>query len=232
MIPVRDNARVFVVVPAYNEGKVICNAVRPLLKAGYSVVVVDDCSQDNTWQKLGGLPLHRLRHPINLGQGAALQTGMAYALAHNAEVIVHFDADGQHDAADLPTLCEPIWQGRAAVVLGSRFLRARDLSAVPALRRLLLRLAIVVNWLFTGLQLSDAHNGFRALSAHAARQIQLHENGFAHATEILYQIRATNLRVMERPTHVRYTDYSKQKGQRAWHAVDILVDLVVRRLLR
>lgn len=228
----KANASIFAIVPAFNEGKVIARTLQPLIDAGYSVVVVDDCSRDTTWSILGQLPVYRVRHPINLGQGAALQTGMSFALQQGAKAIVHFDADGQHRLEDLPGLLQPVLAGEADVVLGSRFLRAEDLQAVPPARRLLLQAAVWVNWLFTGLRLTDAHNGARALSAYAAQRIHLQENGFAHATEILQQIRAANLRMLERPTRIAYTDYSKQKGQRAWHALDIFVDLVIRRFLR
>lgn len=229
-MPVHND--IFVIVPAFNEGKVIAATLRPLIVAGFSIVVVDDCSTDSTWSILGRLPVYRLRHAVNLGQGAALQTGMTYALQQGGRTLVHFDADGQHDPADLAGLLEPVLSSQADVVLGSRFLRKADSLAVPTTRRWLLRAAVWVNWLLTGLSLSDAHNGVRAFSRFAARQIHLRENGFAHATEILTQIRAANLRVVERPTRVIYTNYSKLKGQRAFHAVDIFIDLVIRRLLQ
>lgn len=232
MKPPLRKADIFLIVPAYNEGRVIARTLRPLIAAGYSIVVVDDCSRDGTWRRLAGLPLYRLRHPFNLGQGAALQTGMQFALQQGARYLVHFDADGQHSPEDLPGLLQPVVSGQADVVLGSRFLREEDWRAVPPARRLLLKAAIWVNWLLTGVRLSDAHNGARVFSRAAARQINLRENGFAHATEILAQIKAARLKVVERPTRIRYTDYSKLKGQRAWHAVDIFVDLVIRRLMR
>lgn len=227
-----SNSQVFIVMPAYNEGRVVRKTLRPLVEAGFSVVVVDDGSKDNTWRQLAGLGVHRLRHPFNLGQGAALQTGVSYALQQGAQSIVHFDADGQHSPEDIRGLLEPVLLGKADVALGSRFLRGADLQAVPPARRVLLRGAIVVNWLLTGVRLSDAHNGARAFSRHAAQKIMLRENGFAHATEILQQIKAHRLRYVERPTLIRYTDYSQMKGQRAWQALDILVDLVIRRILR
>lgn len=223
---------IFVIVPAFNEGNVIETTLRPLIATGFSIVVVDDCSTDNTWRILERLPVYRLRHVVNLGQGAALQTGMTFAMQQGAHVFVHFDADGQHNPADLPELLEPILSGQADVVLGSRFLRHADLRAVPITRRWLLRAAILVNWLLTGVRLSDAHNGVRAFSRFAARQITLDENGFAHATEILEKIRAAHLIVVERPTRIIYTEYSRLKGQRALHAIDILFDLIIRRLLQ
>jgi len=227
-----NNSQIFIVMPAYNEGRIVRKTLFPLVDAGFSVVVVDDGSKDNTWRQLAGLGVHRLRHPFNLGQGAALQTGVTYALQQGAQYIVHFDADGQHSPEDIRGLLEPVMNGKADVALGSRFLRREDWQAVPPARRLLLKGAIMVNWLLAGLWLSDAHNGARALSRRAAQKIVLHENGFAHATEILQQIKTHHLRYVERPTRIRYTDYSQKKGQRAWHALDIFVDLVIRRLLR
>ncbi|MEX1071976.1 MAG: glycosyltransferase family 2 protein [Anaerolineales bacterium] len=227
-----STSKIFIVVPAYNEGTVIRSTLKPLVDQGFSVVVVDDGSRDNTSRRLKDLGVYRLRHPFNLGQGAALQTAVSYALQQGAAFIVHFDADGQHSPEDIHGLLEPVIAGKADVVLGSRFLRQEDWQAVPPTRRLLLKGAVFVNWLLTGLWLSDAHNGARAFSRRAAQQIVLRENGFAHASEILQQIRSMRLRFLERPTRIRYTKYSLLKGQRIWNALDIFVDLVIRRVLR
>lgn len=223
---------IFVAVAAHNEGRIIRSVLRPLSALGYSIVVVDDGSTDNTWRQLSGVGVHRLRHPFNLGQGAALQTAVSYAVEQGAQVVVHFDADGQHSPEDIPGLLAPLLAGRADVALGSRFLRKEDRQAVPVSRRLLLKGAVMVNWLLTGLWLTDAHNGARALSRRAAQCIVLRENGFAHATEILQQIRSLGLRFAEAPTRIRYTEYSLKKGQRFLHAFDVFVDLIIKRLLR
>src|SRR5579862_1491451 len=114
--------RVMVIVPAYNEGPVIRSTVRSLLDAGYEVIIVDDGSQDDT-SAVRELPVVYIRHAVNLGQGAALQTGMTYALRAGADVAVTFDADGQHDSRQIDRLLAPILDGSADVVLGSRFLR-------------------------------------------------------------------------------------------------------------
>jgi glycosyltransferase involved in cell wall biosynthesis len=225
-------SQIYVVVPAYNEGKVIRATLRPLVAEGYSVVLADDGSRDSTWRQLAGLGVHRLRHPFNLGQGAALQSAVTYALKQGAQYIVHYDADGQHSLEDIPRLLKPVVTRSADIVLGSRFLRTEDWQAVPISRRVLLKGAVVVNWLLTGLWLSDAHNGARAMNRKAAEAITLRENGFAHATEILQQVRAHKLRYVECPTSIRYTEYSMQKGQRAWHAFDVFVDLLIKRILR
>ena len=112
----------FVIVPAFNEGEII-STLQGLIAAGYSVVVVDDGSTNGMDALVANLPVYFLRHPVNLGQGAALQTGMTFALQNGAEIIVHFDADGQHKVEDIETLLKPLHQGEADVVLGSRFLR-------------------------------------------------------------------------------------------------------------
>lgn len=224
-----DNS-IFVIIPAYNESRAIRSTVEPLIAYGYSVVVVDDHSMDQTRAVLQKLPVYYLRHPINLGQGAALQTGMDFALQQGAEFIIHFDADGQHQAEDISMLLEPLQRGQADVVIGSRFLRWEDRQEVPTLRQLFLRVAVLVNWMITGVWLTDAHNGFRALTRPAAQKICLRENRFAHASEILVQIRHAKLRYVERPTKIVYTNYSKAKGQSLWNALNIVVDLLLSKL--
>jgi glycosyltransferase involved in cell wall biosynthesis len=222
----------FVVVPSYNEAAAVVNSISPLLAYGYRVVVVDDGSSDDTWQVLNGLPVFSLRHPINLGQGAAIQTGMSFAIRQGAEFVVHFDADGQHSHEQIENLLEPLRRGEADVVLGSRFLNLADTELVPLSKRILLKGATLVNFAFSGLKLTDAHNGFRAFTREAAMKIDLQENRFSHASEILEQIRRHKLKWMEVPSTIHYTDYSKAKGQPISNAVNILFDLVARRFLR
>ncbi|PWU08277.1 MAG: glycosyltransferase family 2 protein [Terriglobia bacterium] len=220
------------IVPCYNEERTVGAVLESLLSFGYTVVAVDDGSTDNSWKVTCTLPVHALRHPINLGQGAALQTGMSYALREGAALVVHFDADGQHAAEQIGDLVAPILSGEADVVLGSRFLRKSDSELVPFVRALVLKAGIVINGLLTGMWLHDTHNGFRALSARAARAIRLRESGFAHATEILAELRGARLRVVECPVTVRYTEYALSKGQPMRNAVNIVVDLCLRKLFR
>jgi len=228
----QSSEAVFVVVPAYNEGAVIHSTLQPLIDSSYSVVVVDDGSHDNTWSVLTALPVYAVRHPCNLGQGAALQTGMTFALRQKAEIIVHFDADGQHQVKDIESLIQPLRNGECDVVFGSRFLRQTDKQAVPFLRRLILRGAVMVNRLMVGVWQSDAYNGFRALSREAVEKIDLRENGYAHASEILSQIRRLKLIYVERPTTILYSEYSKAKGLSNWSAFNILIDMLLGRVFR
>ena len=224
--------RVMVIVPAYNEGSVIQMTVSNLLRAGHEVVLVDDGSQDET-AAVRDLPgVIYIRHAVNLGQGAALQTGMTYAFRAGADIAVHFDADGQHDWRQIDRLLAPIREGSADVVFGSRFLRDEDGAKVPWKKRILLRGGILVSWLLAGIRLSDTHNGFRALSRRALGAIHLQENGFAHATEILQRVRQSNLRFVEVPITVSYTDYSLQKGQPISNSINVLFDLILSRMFR
>ena len=221
--------RVTIVIPCYNEGDALKTTVQKLLAHNYEVIVVDDGSEHTAWEQLKGLPIHFLRHCINLGQGAALQTGMDYAKQLGADAVVHFDADGQHSPEEIPALLAAL--DSCDIALGSRFLRQEDLSQVPFMKRQLLRCARLVNYTFTGLWLSDAHNGFRALGPKALSCIDLTENRMAHATDILSQIKAHNLTWREIPTSILYTSYSKQKGQKWYNSLNILIDLILNKIL-
>lgn len=223
---------VVVVMPAYNESGALAEVLESVCAKNLTVVVVDDGSTDDTWIVASRFPVHRLRHPINLGQGAALQTGTSYALELGASEIVHFDSDGQHAVNDIERLLEPIQTGAADIALGSRFLKEKDRRRVPLGRMLLLRLAVMVNLAITRVRLSDAHNGFRAMSRETARRIRIRHNGPAHATEIVDEIRRHALCVVEVPTTITYTTYSQAKGQRSWSAVDTFFDLILRRIER
>jgi glycosyltransferase involved in cell wall biosynthesis len=226
------NPSIYVVVPSFNEATVLATTIRSLVDLGYSVVVVDDGSSDNTVDVMRHFAVHYLRHPINLGQGASLQTGITYALADGADIVVTFDADGQHPAEQIPELVSPIVTGEADVVLGSRFLRTPDLALVPRSKQVVLRVARCVDGILSGMWLSDSHNGFRAFSRAAAAKIDLRENGFSHATEILVQIRKSGLRYREVPTSIRYSDYSRQKGQRVSNSLNIVMDVMIRKVLK
>ena len=219
---------IYIIVPCYNEGTQLRTTVSELLERGYGVVVVDDGSRTSAWEMLSDLPIHFLRHSINLGQGAALQTGMEYCRRLHASAVVHFDADGQHSPDDIAHFLEALKD--CDIVLGSRFLQKSDISQIPATRRFLLRCARLVNFIFTGLWLTDAHNGLRALNANALEKINLKENRMAHATEILMQIKTAKLRWKECPCTVRYTEYSQNKGQKWYNSIDILLELILGKL--
>ena len=222
--------RVWVVVPAYNEGSVVAATVDDLRPYSDTVIVDHYFAPAATGQLALAAGAHVARHPVNLGQGAALATGIAYALRRGAEAVVTFDADGQHSAADAAAMVRHLDEAQVDVVLGSRFLgHAQGIS--PG-RRMLLRLAVLFTRLTTGLALTDAHNGLRVFSRGAAETIRVRQNRMAHASEILEQIAVHRLPLSEAPCSVVYTDYSRAKGQRWTGAFSILGDLLTRRLYR
>lgn len=220
----------WVVVAAYNEAAVIGNVITGIRRAGYPVVVVDDGSSDRTGElaQLAGAVV--VRHPVNLGQGAALQTGIDYALGRGAEAVVTFDADGQHSPAAIAALLDAIAAPGIEFALGSRFLDSG--TRLPAARRLLLRAATWFTCATTGLAVTDTHNGLRAMTARGARAIRLRQNRMAHASEILHQIATSRMPYVEVPVHIDYSSYSLGKGQRAADALAILIDLFAQRLYR
>ena len=221
---------VTVVIPAYNESTVVREVIERVSRVCPSVVVVDDGSSDATGEQARLAGALVVRHAINLGQGAALQTGILCALKRGAEFVVTFDADGQHDPADIVPLVEALRRGNADVALGSRF--AGTAVDMPKSRRLMLHAARCVNFVLTGLMLSDAHNGVRAFTRAAAARIRIHQAGMAHATEIVAQIARHKLAYVEVPVTVHYTAYSLEKGQRLSNSFHILMDLFLSGLQR
>jgi glycosyltransferase involved in cell wall biosynthesis len=219
---------VWVVIAAYNEGQVIADVIAGLRQTPHRIVVVDDGSVDGTAERAQTAGAMMVRHSINLGQGAALQTGIEFALANGADAIVTFDADGQHRPADIAVMLDALRKNRADFALGSRFLGTE--LQVPALRRLVLRAATWFTRVTTGLQVSDAHNGLRAMTRRGAGAIRLRQNRMAHASEILDQIATSGLNYVEVPVTIDYSRYSMSKGQRSSELVTILLDLFARRL--
>jgi len=218
----------WVVIAAYEEARSIGRVLAELASLPYRVVVVDDGSTDTTAEIAAGAGAEVLRHPINLGQGAALQTGIDYALLRGASHVVTFDADGQHRADEIAALLAALSAHDADFVLGSRFRGAA--VDLPPLRRLMLRAATLFTRATTGLDVTDAHNGLRAMTRRGAGRIRLRQNRMAHASEILHQIAASGLRYVEVPVTIQYSRYSLAKGQRASEFVVILLDLFARRL--
>lgn len=227
---VTSSDAVWIVCPAFNEARTIAAVLTRLTAHGYRVVVVDDGSRDNTHKIAKSLAAAVVSHSVNLGQGAALATGIAFALAHGAEYIVTFDSDGQHRVSDIAHLIDALNTSGADYALGSRFLSGGQRT--PPLRRLLLRAATLFTALTTGLRLTDTHNGLRALTRRGAAALDLRQDRMAHASEILSEIARSRLPYVEVPVTIDYTEYSLAKGQRAGDAIMILLDLFAGKLHR
>jgi polyprenyl-phospho-N-acetylgalactosaminyl synthase len=221
---------IWIVIPGYNEGRMIATTIASVRDWLPNVIVIDDGSSDNTADQARWAGAHVVRHPINLGQGAALGTGIRYALLEQADYIVTFDADGQHRPSDIQVLLEAASDRQADVVLGSRFLG--ESSTMPITRRALLKMATIYTRLTTKLNLTDAHNGLRLFTQKAAQQLDLRQNRMAHASELLDWLGSSGLKIVEVPVTIDYTDYSMAKGQSFWSSFDILWDLWSSRLYR
>jgi glycosyltransferase involved in cell wall biosynthesis len=212
--------RVFIVVPAFNEGRRLSAVLDDLATTGHQVVVVDDGSRDRTMEVGRRHGCYVLRHSFNRGQGAALQTGITFALREGADAIVTFDADGQHQTSDLPALLEPILSRRCDVALGNRFLSRG--SNVPAFRKAILQLGRVFTFMTSGVRVGDCHNGYRAFSRKGASAISMKQDRMAHASEIYDQIQHARLSFEEVPVTIRYSAETLAKGQKLSNSISVL----------
>lgn len=202
--------KTLVIIPAFRAGKTIAAVLASLRPLAFisEVVVVDDGSDDDTaaLALAGGATV--LSHRVNRGQGAALETGHQYALQAGAEAVVDFDADGQHRAEDIAGFLEYLWNDKVDIVLGSRFLgRTENLAWTK--KWLILKPAIILNNFLTGLKLTDAHNGFRALNRIALEKIRITQDRMAHATEIPFLAKQHKLRHIEVPVTILYSSYGQ-----------------------
>ena len=227
------NKQPYIIIPAYNEETVIKKTIQDLQNAGFqNIIVVDDCSTDNTFHEAQKTGVITLKHLINRGQGAALRTGIEYARENfNPEIIVTFDADGQHQPKDIPKLIQPIINNEADIALGSRFLAKDNAGNIPAARRVMLKFATLFTNLISGVKLTDTHNGFRALNQKAYQSIKITRRGMEHASEIIDEISKRNLRFTEVPVHIVYTDYSQSKGQPTGNFIKLGIKVILHKIL-
>lgn len=220
---------VWVVVPMYNESATISSVITGLLGVFPHVVCVDDGSTEDSAQIARQAGAVVVRHPVNLGQGAALQTGFDFvAQQATARWVVTFDADGQHQVEDAVAM---VAVGRAEdldVVLASRF--AGSTTDMPRIRRAILRAAVAFTRWSSKLDVTDSHNGLRVLSVSALAALRLQQPRMAHASELLNLVGKRGLRYREMPATIVYTDYSRAKSQSNINSVNILFDLALARL--
>jgi glycosyltransferase involved in cell wall biosynthesis len=212
------------VIPAWNEEKHILKVITKVQPLVDILIIVDDCSRDNTYQLASTSKAIVLRHPINRGQGAALQTGSDYALKMGADIIIHFDADDQFAACEIKDVVKPILDNTADIVFGSRFLEKS--SKLPAMKRhLILPLGRLVNRFF-GVKTSDPQSGFRAYTKAVAKSFRIENNGMAHCSEILIKLSQGPWRIKEVPITVTYHEY----GQKFSGGIRIIKDLIIQKI--
>lgn len=222
-----QNEDVWLVVPLFNEDAVIADVVRDAHATFPHIVCVDDGSRDNSAAAAESAGAVVVRHPVNLGQGAALQTGFEYAASiPSMRYVVTFDADGQHQASDALAMLELARRDGVSAVFGSRFLDERTRPSLA--KKLVLKAAVAYTNLTTHTKLTDAHNGLRVLSRDVVTHLDLTQNRMAHASELVAQIGALQVPYAEAPVHILYTDYSRSKGQSLWNSINILAELILR----
>lgn len=225
-----SNMKIVVVIPAYNEQAQIYKVVKSVKSLGYEVVVIDDGSRDFTGEEAMAAGALVLWHYVNRGYGAALSTGNLWALNNGYDIVVHFDADGQHNPNEIKFLVSQIIADRADVVIGSRFLQTN--KTTPLARKALIKLAIFFTWFFSGIKLTDAHNGFRAISNYALRKLECQQDGMSYSSEIIDQIAEHKLCLLEMPVTITYSDYSRAKGESNFKKVMLGIKFIWGRMIR
>lgn len=222
-----DQRDVWLVVPVFNEAPVIADVVREVRATFPNVVCVDDGSKDRSSEQIRLSGAHLVRHPVNLGQGAALQTGIDYARAQpGAQYFVTFDADGQHQVKDVERMVERLRHEPLDIVLGTRF--HVESENIPFLKRFVLKTVVQLSPALRKLKLTDAHNGLRAFNKTVAEGMNITLNGMGHASQIVEMIAREEWRVAEEPVTILYTEYSMAKGQSLINGVNILFDALLR----
>ena len=223
--------KVFIVIPAYNEEKQIGKVLNKCQQYGFSdIIVVDDGSTDGTAYEAEKYGAIVVSHCLNRGVGAATQTGLEAAKILGADVVVTIDADGQHDPQDMETLVQTMKEGAYDLVIGSRFISAKN--TIPWIRRFFNKIANAITCILSGAYLTDSQSGIKAFSARALEKIQITANGYEFSSEIIREAVYAKLAIKEIPVSVQYTSYSLSKGQSFATGVTTFVKLVIRSLMR
>ncbi len=219
-----------IVVPVFNEKKVIKDFLHSLKKERPkdTIIIVNDCSTDNSGEILEQIDgIYLLTHEINMGQGAALQTGIEFARKLGLRYAVTIDSDGQHNPKDIKLFEETMKKGKYDIVLGSRFLgNAQNISFI---KKIVLKMAIIFTWIISGIKLTDTHNGFRMIKI-SNKKFNITQNRMAHASEVIDVIKNNNLKYKEIPCAILYNEYTKQKGQKLLNSLNIILEILFKRL--
>jgi len=222
--------KALIIIPAFNESKVISKVIKSLPSkiAGTSnveILVIDDASTDNTNLIANEAGAIVIKHIINRGAGAATKTGLEWAKSNFFDIVVTFDADGQHNPEDIQKIIEPILKGKADIVIGSRFKKDQK---VPLDRLVLNRLANIFTFIMFGVSSTDSQSGLRAFSKRAIHTINFTMDRMEFSSEILLEAKKNSLKIKEIPTSAIYTNYSLRKGQKNINAFSIITRLLIK----
>jgi glycosyltransferase involved in cell wall biosynthesis len=224
--------KILIGIPAYNEEQMIGKVLQSLPKKignkhKVDKLVVDDGSADQTSAIAKAEKAISLRHLLNRGLGGAIKTIFAYAKAYNYDILLTFDADGQHITEDIPKVLAPILKNEADVVVGSRW---RSKTSRPILRFLINQFANIITYFFFGLWTNDSQSGLRAFNKKSIQLINLETDGMEVSSEFFREIHKHKLTFTEVPINVIYTSYSKAKGQKLSNAPNVFFQLLLRLL--
>ena len=228
----KNRYEVAIVIPLYNEEQVIAKVLVELKNSypEFIIVVVDDCSSDNSYNNACVENIYLLKHIANLGQGAALQTGIEFAEEIGCKYVVTFDSDGQHNPNDIEFFIKELRKEKYDIILGSRFLG--EAENMPISKRYLLKLSRLFTWMTTGIWLTDSHNGFRAINIEKFPNFEIKQNRMSHASEIISIIKTLNMRYKELPCNIRYNSYTLKKGQSMWNSINIVLDYLIGNMMK
>ena len=214
-----------ILIPAYNEEKNLVFVIDNLKKYFNEILVVNDGSTDDTKLTLELKKINFINHAINLGQGAALETGFNYFIKNKKyKYIITFDADGQHSSLDAYNMMNLIKKNNNyQAVIGSRFKSKDSINQIPFFKKLTLIVAKFYERLFYGIKFSDAHNGLRVLKREIVEKkiLPIESSGMNHATEISSKIMHSSMNFIEFPVNVKYKG---KKSQNPLNAINILVN--------
>lgn len=229
-----QNQDTWLIIPCFNEGTVIGDVIRHARETFPNIVAVNDGSSDNSAEEIHKAGAHLVNHPVNLGQGAAIQTGVEYARSQpGAQYFVTFDADGQHQVKDVVSMLDRLRNEDVDIIVGTRFGRPRkEDDQVPWIKRLVLKTVVLLSPRTRKLRLTDAHNGLRVFNKKVADELNIRMNGMSHASEFVTQMDERGWRVSEQPVDILYTEYSMSKGQSLINGVNILADGFIARRLK
>ncbi|QQU88154.1 glycosyltransferase family 2 protein [Corynebacterium glucuronolyticum] len=229
-----QNQDTWLIIPCFNEGTVIGDVIRHARETFPNIVAVNDGSSDNSAEEIHKAGAHLVNHPVNLGQGAAIQTGVEYARSQpGAQYFVTFDADGQHQVKDVVSMLDRLRNEDVDIIVGTRFGRPRNEDdQVPWIKRLVLKTVVLLSSRTRKLGLTDAHNGLRVFNKKVADELNIRMNGMSHASEFVAQMDERGWRVSEQPVDILYTEYSMSKGQSLINGVNILADGFIARRLK
>jgi glycosyltransferase involved in cell wall biosynthesis len=221
----------YVVIPVYNEQQTITSVLNEVGKYYSNIICVNDGSKDDSPNIIASHDVILVSHSVNLGAGAATQTGIDYALLDPAaRYFVTVDADGQHEIKDADRMLNHLKKNNLDIVFGSRFMG--DVQNISGVKRAFLKLAAQFSKKTSGVYLTDPHIGIRAFNRKFAENLKMTLPDFAHASELVERVAEGKYKYDEVPVTVTYSDYSKRKGQPMLNAINIMFDLMLDKLAK